>query len=421
MLMTALIPVMAFLPLGSLDLVNDVQHRAFQFFWNESNPNTGLTKDRAGNFKKDAYDVASIASTGFALAAYPVGVERHWVTKYDALQRTRTTLDTILNRLEGTHGWYYHFVNWGTGKRVWSCELSSIDTSILLAGVIVARQYWKDSQVTRDADKVLKRVDWVWMFRDVNGSQPHEFLSMGWRPENGWIHATWAGYSELLMLYVQAYGFSNVTTAGWDKITRSVFDYKGIRHIEGGPLFMHQMSNGFYDFSNRRDRLGFNYWVATRNETLVNRQYCIDNPKGFKAYGPTYWGLTACDTPDGYSGPGAPPRNGEDNGTIAPTCVLASMEYTPRESLAFLEGFRSAWPKAWGRYGFSNGVNATKDWVDPDVLGIDLGMMLVGIENYRTGLIHRLSMSNPSIRRGFERAGLKLKPGANKGPLKTAS
>jgi hypothetical protein len=404
-------------PLQGEALLDELEKRAVAFLWYEYNPRTGLTKDRASNSSPDKFDVASIASVGFALAAYPIGVERKWIDRKQALERTRLTLDTILNKLDGTKGWYYHFVNWDTGKRMWNCELSTIDSSIMFAGVIASREYWKDPKVTKDADEVMRRVDWQHMMRDTQGNQPHEFFSMGWKPEDGWIKATWAAYNELMMLYIQAYGFSNVPTDGWDKFGREVFTDRGHTSIEGGPLFMHQMSHGWYDFSDRRDRLGFNYWVATREATLANRAYCIDNPKEFKGYGPHYWGLSACDTPDGYRALGAPPR-AEDNGTITPTSAVASLQYTPKESLEFAEGFYRDYPKAWGRYGWSNGVNVDRNWYGPDVIGIDLGMMLLGIENYRTGLPHKLSMSNASIRRGFEKAGLRVMKDSNKGPLR---
>lgn len=399
-------------------LLDEVQHRAVDFFWNESNPETGFTKDRAANLKdSDTYTVASSAATGFALSAYPIGVERKWLKREDALARTRTTLAHILTDFQSEHGWYFHFVDWKTGKRQWNCELSTIDTSILLAGVWVAQQYWKDPQVSRDADSITKRIDWAWFLRDVKGNQPHEFFNMGWRPEHGYIDATWAGYCELLMLYIQAYGASNITTAAWDKIIRKEYRYDGHTYLEGGPLFMHQMSNGFYDFSNRRDRVGYNYWLATKEATLANRAYCMDDPKGFKAYGPNFWGLSACDTPDGYKGLGAPPR-AEDDGTITPTSAIASLPYTPKESMEFLVSMRKDHPEAWGRYGFSNGVNPTKDWVGPDVIGIDLGMMLVGVEDARTGLIWKLSMSHPLVKRGYQKAGLKTVRNSNAGPLK---
>ncbi len=404
-------------------LLDDVQHRAVEFFWNESNPETGFTKDRAGNFKKDAYDVASCAATGFALAAYPIGVEHKWLDRKQALERTKITLDHLLTTHARHNGWFYHFINWKTGERAWNCELSTIDSMILLAGVWQARQYWHDPEVTRQADAITDRIDWKWFMRDVDGKPDHEFFNMGWKPESGFLKATWAGYCELLMIYIQAYGASDVRTDGWDKITKNLYTYnspsqsRDIQVIEGGPLFMHQMSNVFYDFSNKRDRDGWNYWKATQNATLENRAYCIDNPKGFKGYGAGFWGLTACDTPSGYSGPGAPPRNESDDGTVAPTCALASLEYTPKESMEMAESCYRDHRDAYGRYGFSNGINPSKAWVDPDVIGIDLGMMLLGVEDARTGLPHKLSNSYILVRRGFARAGLRPAPGSNDGPI----
>jgi hypothetical protein len=239
---------------------------------------------------------------------------------------------------------------------------------------------------------------------------------MGWKPEDAFIKARWTGYSEEKMLYIQAYGFDKtLDRGGFDRTNRERHDYGGYEVLSGGPLFMHQMSESFYNFGNLRDRRGYNYWVETRNATLANRQYCIDNPKGFDAYGKNFWGLSACDTPDGYQAVGAPPS--EDNGTITPTSAIASMPYTPQESKAFAEAMRRDHADAWGRYGFSNGVNPTKKWVDPDVIGIDLGMMLCGLENYRTGMVWKLSKSSPNIKAGFERAGFREAPGSNMGKL----
>lgn len=403
-------------PLRGEALLNDLQHRAVRFFWEQSHPETGFTKDRASNYGADDHTVASCAATGFALAAYPIGVERKWLDRKQALVRTRKTLTALLTVHDGHEGWFYHFVDWKTGKRAWNCELSSIDTSILLAGAWVAREYWKDATVTKGVDQLTKRINWEFMMADTKGNHPHEFFNMGWTPEKGFIDATWAGYCELPMLYVQGYGASNVTTTAWDKVTRNVVTDRGYTFIEGGPLFMHQMSHVFYDFSEKRDRLGFNYWVATKNATLANRAYCIENPKKLKGYGPTFWGLTACDGPDGYRGYGAPPRT-EDDGTVAPTCAIASLEYTPKESMQMAEGCYADYQYAYGTYGFSNGINPTRDWKGPDVLGIDLGMMLLGIENYRTGLPHRLSMSHPFVKEGFKKMGFKAAPGSNKGAL----
>jgi hypothetical protein len=402
-------------------LLNELQLRAVRFFWNESHPVTGFTKDRAANFANgDKFDVASCASTGFALAAYPIGVERRWLQRTPALERTRRTLRSLLTNHDQMNGWFAHFVNWETGKRVWNCEYSTIDTSILLGGVIAAAQYWKDPQVTRDADAILKRVDWKWALTD-GGTKPEQiFFSHGYRPEHpgGWLPSRWDNYSEEKVLYLPAYGADRaITNVGWDRMKREDANYKGIDIIRGGPLFIHQMAESFYDFSNMRDRLGYNYYVASKNAAVANRQYCIDNPKGMKDYGPDFWGLSACDSPDGYSAFGAPHWI-EDNGTITPTSAIASVYWLPKEGRSVANNLRANHANAWGRYGFSNGINPQRNWVGPDVIGIDLGMMLLNVENHRTGLIHRLTKAHPIIKRGYDRMGLRKADGSDKGPLK---
>lgn len=324
---------------------------------------------------------------------------------------------------ENKNGWFYHFVDWKTGKRQWKCEASTIDTSILLAGVWMARQYWKDADVTRDADAITKRIDWNWAMKTTKGEPDTKFFSMGWHPEDadgprhGFIDATWSGYCELLMLYIQAYGASDIPTDGWNAIQRNVCHYDGFTYLEGGPLFMHEMTHGFYDLSNMRDQGGYNYWISTRDNSNANRAFCIDNPKNFKGYGAGFWGLTACDFPDGYSTAGTPPRIEGDNGTVAPTCAIAALPYTPKTSMEAAEEMYKNYQYAYGTYGFSNGINPTRNWKGPDVLGIDLGMMLLGIEDYRTGLPWKLSASHPMVKRGYARAGLKFVAGSNEGAL----
>ncbi|MFQ3586824.1 MAG: glucoamylase family protein [Fimbriimonadaceae bacterium] len=416
----SLAAAMASTPVTITPELDDLSRRAVMFFWRESHPETGFTKDRAANFRlSDEFTVSSCASTGFALASHPIGVERGWLPRRPALERARLTLRNLLDRHSHERGWFQHWVHWATGEREWKGEFSTIDTAILLSGVIVARQYWRDPEVTRLADAILDRVDWEWMLTQ-GGQKPDQVLmTHGWYPETGFIQNLWANYSEELMLYILMYGFSDVSNAGWDKIARNVFTYNGIEFITGGPLFIHHMSHVFYDFSNRRDRLGFNYWVATRNATLANRAYAIDNPKGFKGYGPNFWGLSASDGPDGYSAFGAPAWI-NDNGTINPSSTIASLMWTPEESKQFLAHMLAEYRHTYGRYGFANGVNPTRNWHTPDVIGIELGMMLLSIENARDGLIHRLTMSHPAVQRGFDRAGLRPAPNSDRGPLRVA-
>ena len=401
-------------------LIDDLQHRAVNFFWEQSNPKTGFTKDRASNdaARPAPNNVASSASVGFALVAYPIGVQRRWIDRKAALARTRTTLAHLLTDWPQEHGWLYHFVDYDTNARAWNSEASTIDTSILLAGVLAAERYWKDPEVTRDAMAFARRIDWSWALTQGGAKPDERRITMGWSPENGFIKARWGDtFDECKMLYVQAYGLSDVRADGWDDMTRTPVAYNGLDLLTGGPLFMHQMSESFYSFRGRRDRLGYSYGVESRNAALANRAYCVDNPKGMKAYGPSFWGLSACDFPGGYKAFGAPGWI-EDDGTITPTSAVASYQWLPKEATAFAQAMRRDHPAAWGRYGFPNGYNPTANWVGPDVIGIDLGMMLCGVENGRTGLPMKLSASSPLVQRGMARAGLTTSADADRGPLK---
>lgn len=387
-------------------LLDDLSQRAVQFFWNESHPSSGFTKDRAANLTNgDSYTVASVASTGFAMVALAVGSERGWLDQTAALERARVTAINLRYRAAKNRGWFYHFINWFTGARVWNCEVSSIDTSILVAGLLVADRYFKDPQLTGDINAIVNGIDWQWMLTN-GGTLPNALTySHGWRPENGWISNRWADYSEQLILMVQGLGASpSVPDGTWTAIQRNMYMYEGLQLLTGGPLFIHQMSHGFLEFENRRDKLGYDYWIATRRATLANRTYCINNPRGFAAYGPLFWGLTASDGPDGYDAFGAPVW-GSDNGTVAPTCVAASIEFTPLESQQTLDSMRVNYPQAYGRYGFSNALNPHRNWVGPDVIGIDLGMMLCAIENKRDNFVHRHSAQHPINQIGMKRAG----------------
>ncbi|WP_158409309.1 glucoamylase family protein [Fimbriimonas ginsengisoli] len=388
-------------------LLEDLERRAVRFFWEQSNPVNGFSKDRATNAEgKDAHEVASCASVGFALVAYAIGAERGWIPRREALDRTRVTLRGLMTRWPNERGWLYHFIDYNKGTRIWNCEASSIDTSICLAGVLASQRYWKDRDVDRDANAFQKRIDWQWMLTDGGDKPDSRHFSMGWHPGEGFINARWNDFNECKMLYIQAYGSTSLPKDSWEKIKRTPVSYGGFDLFTGGPLFMHQMTESFYDFRNKRDRLGIDYGVETRNATLGNRQYCIDNPKKMAAYGPTFWGLSACDGPDGYNAFGAPGWV-NDEGVVTPTSAVASMPFTPAESQAFAVAMRKDHTEAWGKYGFPNGYCPQRNWVGPDVIGIDLGMMMCGLENARSGFVWKLSNSHPVVQRGFRLAGLR--------------
>ena len=241
------------------------------------------------------------------------------------------------------------------------------------------------------------------------GAKPSSLTyCMGWKPESGFLPYRWSNYNENMMLYIQGLGSdASVPTSTWTAFQRNQTVYKGVTLLFGGPLFIHQLSQGFLDFKYKRDTLGYDYWVASKLATLENRQYCIDNPKHFKGYSVACWGLSACDTPTGYSANGAP-GNIVDDGTLAPSSAIASVPFTPIESLQSLSSFKAHFANAFGKYGFSNGENLTKNWVDNDVIGIDLGFLMLGIEDYRDGLPQKLSMANPVNATGMGRAGFRV-------------
>ncbi|GMV35559.1 MAG: hypothetical protein AMXMBFR61_00670 [Fimbriimonadales bacterium] len=394
---------------GDLALLDSLSRSAFRYFWEQSNPTTGFTKDRARNSEQgDLYDIASVAATGFALAAYPIGVERTWVSREAALERTLRTLKALRDVAPREHGWFYHWFHWQTGERIWQCEVSSIDSAILFAGMIVAERYFADENVTRLVGAILDDVDWMWMLTD-GGDRPQSLtFSHGWTPEMGFLSVRWGSYCEHMILYILGLGSDDRVPAGvWEAWVRPVVTIEGYDMLAGGPLFMHQLSHVFVDFRDRRDRLGYDYWVSSRNATLANRQYCHTNPKGFHGYDEDVWGLSASDHPEGYTAHGLPPW-GDDNGTIAPSSAVASVFLCPEESMAAARAIAERYPSILGRYGFSIAFNPTREWVSPDVVGIDLGMMLLGIESYRTGLPQRLFMSHPVGQLGMQRAGLRV-------------
>ncbi|MCW5935982.1 MAG: hypothetical protein KIT11_01580 [Fimbriimonadaceae bacterium] len=392
-------------------LLDSLSMRAFQFFWNESNSSTGFTKDRAANQAPyDNYTVSSVASTGFALAAYGVGAQRGWVDREAAVQRATSVVYTLRTRSARKNGWFYHFVDWRNGSRVWQSEVSSIDTCWLLMGALLAERALDDAALTAQLNALFSEIDWHWMLTN-GGLLPQSLtFSHGWKPEGGFLPYRWDSYSEMMALYVLGAGaWPGMPVRSWTAWSRPVVNYNGYRFLVGGPLFLHQMSHAFIDFSNSRDTLNWDYFDEARQATLANRLYCLSNPGRFTGYGPSFWGLSAGDTPDGYRANGAPGWI-SDNGTVNPAATVASVMFTPLESTEVANYVRVAFPSAYGRYGFANGINPTRNWIGPDVIGIDLGMMMLAIENARDGLPQRLTMSHPIIQEGMRRTGFRRIP-----------
>lgn len=425
--------------------VADLQERTFRYFWDLADPRTGLVPDRW-----PTPSFSSIAAVGFGLTAYPVGAERGWVTRGEARQRVLTTLRFFASAPQGPEptgrtgyrGFFYHFLDMKTGARFEQVELSTIDTTLLLAGALFCQSYFdrddpEEAEIRALAEALYERADWQWM-RPV---PPR--VSMGWHPEKGFIDYDWRGLNEAMILYVLALGSPThpISPDGWTAYTSTYRwgSFYGQEHVAFAPLFGHQYSHVWIDFRGIRDEYmrgrGIDYFENSRRATLSQRAYAIDNPAGFRGYGENVWGLSACDGPldgdvtiDGrsrhfmtYAARGAALGEIRDDGTIAPTAAASSIVFAPEIAMAAVDEMHRRWGEnLFSKYGFLDAFNPTLDipmathhgkvvpgigWFDGDYLGIDQGPIVAMIENYRSGLVWRTMRKNPHIVRGLRRAG----------------
>jgi hypothetical protein len=392
--------------------LEDLSRRAFVYFWSQSDPNTGLVLDRArtdGSIHDPAHrDVASIAATGFGVTALCIASEHGWVKREQARARVLATLRFFAGRAYNQHGWFYHWMDWRTGQRKWNSEVSSIDTALLLAGLLTARQFFHgDREVVRLASLIYRRVDFRWM---LNGHPT--LLSHGWKPETGFLKPRWDSYSEHTILNLLAIGsFTHpIPARSWYAWKREPMHYYGFDYIGAGPLFIHQYSQAWIDYRDRReDRAPHtDYFANSIAATRAQRAFCIDLGKEFPGYAENVWGITASDSIKGYVAWGGPPRDPAIDGTVVPCAVAGSLMFTPDISLAAMLAMRDKFgSRIYGRYGFVDAFNPNSGWVDTDVIGINQGITLLSAENLRTGKVWEWFMENSEIRRAMELAGLK--------------
>jgi hypothetical protein len=425
--------------------LDTVEERTFNYFWMLTNPQNGLTPDRA-----PSPSFSSIAAVGFALTAYPIGAERGYVTRAQAAERTLTTLrffwtapqDSTTTGVTGYRGFFYHFLDMSTGLRFQTVELSTIDTALLLAGVLFSQSYFDGADTTEAeiralADSIYLRVDWSW----AQARPPA--VSMGWHPESGFIPADWIGYNEGMIIYVLALGSPThpVAPAAWDAWTSGYRwgSWYGLPHVGFGPLFGHQYSHVWIDFRGIQDAYmkarGIDYFENSRRATYVQRRYAHANPDAWKGYSASVWGLTACDGPANatvvvggrtrlfhtYWARGASFTEITDDGTIAPTAAGGSVPFAPEIVIPALIAMRETYGShLFSTYGFRDAFNPTftasapvergevdptLGWFDADYLGIDQGPILAMIENYRSGFVWSVMRRNAHIVRGLTRAG----------------
>jgi len=394
--------------------LEDLQKRLFQYFWEQADPQTGLVPDRARTngspLDANHQNVGSIAATGFGLTALCIASERRWLDSASALERTRTTLRFFADRAYQQRGWFYHWIDTKTGERRWNSEVSSIDTALLLGGVLTVRQcFANDPEITRLATKIYNRVDFRWM---LNGNPL--LLSHGWKPETGFLRPRWDTYSEDTILYLLAIGSPNypIPARSWYALWKDRYRYEGHAYFTtiGVPLFMHQYSHAWVDYRGRRESRGdrVDYFENSVKATLAHRAFCINLAHAFPAYGPEMWGITASDSAKGYLAWGGPPHDPAIDGTVVPAAAGGSLMFTPELSVRALRTMREKYgEKIYGRYGFVDAFNPTLSWFDVDYLGIDQGPIVAMIENHRSGLVWKTMQKNPHIVRGLKRAGFK--------------
>lgn len=414
-------------------MLDSIQHKTFLFFLNEHHPNWGIVKDRAASWAP-----ASIASTGFGIPCFAIGAERKWITREQAADITLKILKFFANSAQNTDanttgykGFYYHFLRMDSGTREWKCELSSIDTGILMMGILFAQNYYNQSndvenQIRSLAATLLSRIDWNFMQLSASAKHPNT-ISMAWSPENGLLDYGWSGYNEGLFLYILAAGcgMENVNQSydSWLSTYKWSTPYEGLSHVAFPPLFGHQFSQAFIDYRGVVDKYmkekGIDYFENSRRATYVQRQYAIDNPKGWIGYDSLCWGVTASDGPGekynfgdkkflDYAGRGTsgPDYNYFDDGTIAPYGSITSLPFAPEIVLPTIKSLNAKYGKQlWGKYGYYDSFNLTAIWTDNDFIGIDEGPMLIMIENFRTGLVWNYVMKDPIIQKGLTKLG----------------
>jgi hypothetical protein len=382
------------------EFLERIEKDTLQYFIRLSNKETGLTKDSSRPGAP-----SSVAATGFALAAYAIGESRGWLTSDYARSRILTTLRALHNKTAHREGFFYHFLDNQTGKRVWGSEASSIDTALAVAGALLAAQYYPGTEIEKLAHEIYERVNWKWM---MNGS---DFICMGWTPEGKFLPYYWDSYNELMILVALAVGSPTfpAPAKAWDRWLRPEGDYNGHKVIfaSTGSLFTYQFSHAYIDFRELNDQ-GINYFENSREATLANREYSMSFKDQYKGYSENSWGLSASVGPGGYKAYGGKPGSGLHDGTIAPYAALSSIVFTPELSIKaarfFFDNYQT---NLYGNFGFKDAFNLDKQWWAHEYLGIDQGITLLMLENYlNDGIVWKKFMELPAVKKWIELTGL---------------
>jgi hypothetical protein len=385
-------------------LLDEVERTSFRFFWEQANPETGLVRDRANAFSTKQNELGSIAALGFGLTAICIADARGYIPRSLAHQRVLNTLRFLWRDLPNHRGFFYHWANINTAERQFDSEVSSIDTAILLCGVLTCCEHFGHWEIEDVGRRIFERVEWTWLSEDTS------ILSHGWTPETGFLSSRWNDYSELMMMYLLGLGSSTypLPRSSWDAWKRVPFVYDGIRYIGSfAPLFIHQYSQAWFDFRNKHDRYA-DYFQNSALATEAHKRFCIDLAGQFPDYTDDLWGITASDSAHGYVAWGGPPATGPIDGTVVPCAAGGSLPFLPQQTVRVLKTIKERYGKqAWSRYGFVDAFNPLTNWYDTDVIGIDTGITMVMAENARSGFVWDTFMKNPEAQRGMQRAGFR--------------
>jgi hypothetical protein len=384
--------------------LDELEKLNLQYFWEQASPQTGLVKDRCNVQANSPSTVGSIAATGFGLTALCIGEKRGFIPLNDVRDRVLTTLRFLWKKMPTHRGFFYHFADINTGERVWDSEVSSVDTSILLCGILTCRQHFEEhSEISLLAYEIFNRVDWSWLSEDTS------LLPHGWTPELGFLPYRWDYYSEMMMIYLLGLGSQPhpLPIQAWTAWKRTKFEFDGFRYIGSfAPLFIHQYSQAWFDFRGKRDAFA-DYFENSTLATDAHRRFCLELGKQFPDYSDDLWGITASDSEKGYVIWGGPPMMGPIDGTVVPSASAGSLPFLPQPVLRVLRNIKDHYARAWCRYGFVNAFNPLKNWYDTDVVGIDTGITMLMAENLRSNFVWDTFMKNMEAKRGMDRAGFK--------------
>ncbi|MCX2453104.1 DUF3131 domain-containing protein [Pedobacter sp. PLR] len=397
-------------------LLDLVQKQTFRYFWDFAHPVSGMARERSNIAFEYGNEVVTTGGTGFGIMATIVAAERHFISREQAAARTKKIVD-FLWKADMFHGAFPHWLNGETGKVIRFSPKDDgadlVETSLLFQGLLTAAQYYTaDNATERD---LRNKIQWMWEGIEWNWfTQNQKVLYWHWSPNNGWsMDHQIRGYNECLITYVLAASSPKhsidpkVYHEGW-AMSNTFFNGKKFNDITlplgfdgGGPLFFSQYSYLGLDPRGLKDSYA-DYWEQNRNHTLINRAYCLENPKQYKGYGTNSWGLTASDSWQGY----AAHSPTEDLGVISPTAALSAFPYTPEYSMQALRHFyEDKGDQLWTQYGFVDAFSEQHNWVAKSHLAIDQGPIIIMIENYRSGLLWKLFMSNPAVQKGLTKLG----------------